>query len=588
MTFRLSKRLFEHQVKKHKGLKVSGMIEQLAAVERYYSSDSECEYTINIEVIKTTKNREEFQAALEEVKALEALNPHRKSPDSDEDEANELENRDTDVEVTTRYECPYCKKSFSFEYSLKEHIKFYHVIESGVLDIDVSELDVFECPVCQMKLKNLRCLRKHLKITHNLVIRGLEFLDSIKIPIEEYPFLDTQANNRRGVTFAEGQQKCEYCDKICTNFKSLKQHMKLYHTKETGVIQLDLANMQHFFCPECDKNVKTRRNLRRHLRLCHNLIVEGSSYGEEQKQSAPGGPVLVRSNFSKEFPIYREKSPTSGKVRCTCGLCGYGPIIGHSGVIDHQVAQHGRPSMHNTDPKLFICDFCSKQFTHRDNIIKHLQIHTDRKYTCDLCDAKFKTLNCLKKHRAAHVTIKCGLCPREFSFRKEYKTHHRNEHSNRRKTYQMIEETSHEIIITNQEAAPDFQERCNDCNKVFYSKNGLVKHSCNQMAADGIAELICGIDDCDFITTDANDYFQHQSARHSIPVGMIMKGDSRMKVTETCHVCQKSFKSRKGFKEHKCKGVSSGLDSLAAIKHEIDIGYEIVENEIVGSEVIIS
>lgn len=249
MTFRISKRLFEHQVKKHKGVKVSTMIEQLAGVERYYSSDSECEYTINIDVVKTAKTRQDFQIALEEAKALDALNPHRRDrQSSDESGNNEPENRATFVEVATRYECPYCKKSFSFEYSLKEHIKFYHVIESGILDIQVHELDTFDCAVCEMRLKNLRCLRKHLKIAHNLVIKGMEFRDEIKIPIEEYPYLEENTPKSRSKAFdVEPYSKCEYCEKVCSNYKSLKQHIKLYHTKESGVIQLDLANMQQFF-----------------------------------------------------------------------------------------------------------------------------------------------------------------------------------------------------------------------------------------------------------------------------------------------------------------------------------------------------
>lgn len=195
----------------------------------------------------------------------------------------------------------------------------------------------------------------------------------------------------------------------------------------------------------------------------------------------------------------------------------------------------------------------------------------------------------MKKHRAAHVSIKCGLCPREFNFRKDYKTHHRNEHSNQRKTYQMVEETNNEIIITNQDASPEFQKSCNECNKVFYSRQGLAKHVCRkQLAAEDVAELVCGIDDCVFLTNDSREYYEHQAAMHAVPI------DSKLKVerlVDTCHACNKSFKSRKGFKEHKCRGdvvEIDSMDGMSNVKRELEIGYEIVENEIVGSEVIIS
>lgn len=264
--------------------------------------------------------------------------------------------------------------------------------------------------------------------------------------------------------------------------------------------------------------------------------------------------------------------------------------------------------MHNTEPKLFICDYCDKHFTHRDNIIKHFQIHLDRKYTCDLCDAKFKTLGCLKKHRQAHVSIKCGLCPRTFNFRKEYKTHHRNVHSNHKKTFQMIEETPNEIIITNQDVPPTFQEACLDCNKIFYSKQGLAKHICSRLSTGGVAELVCGVEDCNFITTDATGYLEHQAAVHAIPIdtnrssltntnanaSFKLKMDRFMDI---CNGCNKTFKSKKGFREHKCKGSKIDYDLLrkigeiSEVKAEqigMDIDYGMVETDIVGSEVIIS
>lgn len=250
LTFRISKRLFEHQLKKHKGMKISNMLEQLAEIERYYSSDSECEYTVNIEVVKTIKTREQHQQALEEAQALDALFlTKRDTKSSDESDTEQFEAA-SDQEVAIRHECPYCPKNFSYEYSVREHVKFYHVIESGVLDIDPYRLTTFDCPVCTLNLKNIRCLRKHLKMVHNLTIKGMEFNDAIKFPIEEYPYLEDGTSKKirgRDMSTEIKDQKCEICGKICTNYKSLKQHLKLYHAKESGVISLDLANMTEFF-----------------------------------------------------------------------------------------------------------------------------------------------------------------------------------------------------------------------------------------------------------------------------------------------------------------------------------------------------
>lgn len=247
-SFRLSKCLFEHQVKHHRGSKISDLIQNMAQTERYYSSDSECEYTVTVEVVKTLKSRQEFLEAVEEHNALEALNPQRKFT---ADPVSEGEVQKPPGKVSKqgeKFECPLCAKQFTFEYSVKEHVKFFHVIESGSLEIDVTRTEPFDCPVCGINLKNLRCLRKHLKMVHNLVIKGMEFHDAVKIPIEEYPYLDDHLPRRKQRDDVNmGAQRCELCGKICNNAKTLRQHIKLYHMKEAGVIQLDLANMQQFF-----------------------------------------------------------------------------------------------------------------------------------------------------------------------------------------------------------------------------------------------------------------------------------------------------------------------------------------------------
>lgn len=108
-----------------------------------------------------------------------------------------------------------------------------------------------------------------------------------------------------------------------------------------------------------------------------------------------------------------------------------------------------------------------------------------RRYHCDLCTARFNTAILLRRHKMLHVYIKCGICNKEFQFRKQYRSHHRAEHANIKKNVQMIRETANnQIIITNEISKINqttFCTTCQKCNKTFKSFRGFKGHVCKEI-----------------------------------------------------------------------------------------------------------
>jgi uncharacterized Zn-finger protein len=96
--------------------------------------------------------------------------------------------------------------------------------------------------------------------------------------------------------------------------------------------------------------------------------------------------------------------------------------------------------------KIFLCNICNRSFNRKDNLKKHLLLHTgakklekcnicnrsftrlgrhivlhfeDKPYLCDICNKSFSRVDVLKRHKALHIGEKkyhqCEICNKSFS-----------------------------------------------------------------------------------------------------------------------------------------------------------------------------
>ena len=82
-----------------------------------------------------------------------------------------------------------------------------------------------------------------------------------------------------------------------------------------------------------------------------------------------------------------------------------------------------------SDPRFFICQFCTKVFKRKDLCDKHKRIHTgERPFKCNQCPLKFKQEPHLKEHMMTHTgerPFQCKFCPKAFIKKGAMKYHER-------------------------------------------------------------------------------------------------------------------------------------------------------------------
>ena len=94
----------------------------------------------------------------------------------------------------------------------------------------------------------------------------------------------------------------------------------------------------------------------------------------------------------------RKKNPLS------CHLCNKDFEM-VSAIRRHYAEEH--PGM-----KPFACESCGKRFDRRENLNRHIRIHTgDKKYICEHCGKGYTDPSGLKKHCISkHINLKCDIC----------------------------------------------------------------------------------------------------------------------------------------------------------------------------------
>lgn len=137
-------------------------------------------------------------------------------------------------------------------------------------------------------------------------------------------------------------------------------------------------------------------------------------------EAAPPPTLLNETNVASRTQVNEHDLETIGFVSPNaCALR----------VKEFKTLQRHPNTVHKS-PKQFICQYCSKSFTDRGYLSKHLRRHTNEKpYECSVCQASFHSRSILTVHQRIHTGVrpyKCEQCNKSFVQSNQLETHRRS------------------------------------------------------------------------------------------------------------------------------------------------------------------
>lgn len=196
--------------------------------------------------------------------------------------------------------------------------------------------------------------------------------------------------------------------------------------------------------------------------------------------------VVIETHFAslEESSVQFEEIPESGEKlrkkkkidRFDCYICSE-RLSCNLKFIQHFTLHHGSAEIR------YSCFFCPKYVKKYRSYTRHLESHSQKRFTCDLCLRSFTQKITLAQHLNCHSNLKsykCEACGKDFKQNSSLFKHRKQKHSGDLPSCSECQKTfvNNETLLQHMKSKHDREKdiSCLDCSKVFASRSALIYH----------------------------------------------------------------------------------------------------------------
>lgn len=242
----------------------------------------------------------------------------------------------------------------------------------------------YDCELCNEHFTHFSMLLTHDESNHSSIPRTFSCLDCGRMFI-----LPDRLATHMKLAHREKSFQCPICDKYFVSSKSLKVHSRLHS--------------EMYKCEKCGYLSTSKLYLNQHMQKHEGVDISFTCN-------------ICQKKFSQNSSLRRHQnlhSKTLGKCY-KCSLC-HLLFRSHSELISHTNAHNGIV----TD-EVFRCRICGKTFKSKKVLTVHQRLHQDPQFSCSVCEKKLKSKYDLRVHAETHSdskTFDCFHCTKKFSFK---------------------------------------------------------------------------------------------------------------------------------------------------------------------------
>ncbi|KAI4495153.1 hypothetical protein M0804_001354 [Polistes exclamans] len=313
------------------------------------------------------------------------------------------------------YPCPTCGLEFRSTLKLNYHVKTSHPRRPEYEQQNVEITARYSCSVCPRSFFVLAHLRMH-ETTHELAPHSSSVLGAptSNVPTSRGTNSTTGLMSGMSVVVPAGAatgnvEKTFGCDRCQASFRYrtlLERHRRMH----------ELGQEKPYSCPRCLMRFETRNLYNHHAKTHKPSIDVNDRLAIDSNAVSLTDPNLTVTGTNPSIVSYPPSSTVAAAnvnkslttVSYPCDSCSK-QFTTIESLTSHKAVHRSRP---------LVCDVCGKGFTHRKYYVVHQRIHTgERPYLCAMCGKSFTQASTLTVHRRYHTGERpytCTLCGKGF------------------------------------------------------------------------------------------------------------------------------------------------------------------------------